>query len=478
MMAERAYRRLRFRVYPTVAQAEMLEQWSRACVRIWNAALEQRQQVWRDYAVVEASDGTWRLRYDPSRAGGPTLMAGRSTPAVLARGLPSRAKVLGPDGQPVDGQVRQLQQARAEIDWVAAVPAKIANNVLYQLDKAYQAAWRRLRAGQPAGFPRYKRARHHVAVAFPTHGQTHKIVVDRSGVETFWMRLAGTGRGPLLKCRSDLPLDGLELGEMTIWEKAGRWWGSIVVRELAPPPPEWEDEPRICGINRGVLHLFTVDDGTKMPPIDIPEGELRELKRLQRKAARQHLTNNRANMDRRGRMLPGRRRVFSAQEQATRRRITRLYERHANIRREQVSLAANWLLDRYQVICVERFEIWAMMRDSYDIPLPRSRTRDLRRRILNQGWGELVMMLRQRAVARGRVVIEVDSRHISTTCPECGTVTEPAVGARSRLFVCGHCGHREDVDVVAARNVRMRGEALLAAERARQRTRRERSVAT
>lgn len=467
-----AYRRHRFRVYPTPRQERLLAEWSRVCTEVWNAAVEQRRRLYRDYTAVETDDGTWRIKWDRS-PGGVSLDSGRSGPGAWVPGLPRQARILDHQGEPIRGQVRQLQEARAELPWLAAVPANVTNAVLYRLDRAYQDAWRRLRAGRPAGFPRFRRHRR-VAVAFPSIGATHRLISSPPGSRIMWLHISGARGGkPIgrLRCRTHIPLDGHDLGELTVWERNGRWWGSIVLRVPQVTPPGWPDpdRPRIVGINRGVVHLLTTDQGVHVPPIQLPEGDLRRLKHLERKAARQHRTNNAGLTDRRGRMLPGRRRVFSRREMATRQQIARLRERHANIRREQLSLLVNRLLDEHDIICIERFDIQGLLRRRReDDEMPVERMRDLRRRIAEQAWGEMATMLRYRAADRGKLLIEVDPRDISSTCPRCGAITDPGF---SRVFRCGRCGHIEDVDVVAARNVRAGGEALLEAERARARAR-------
>src|SRR5215218_5177046 len=68
----------RYRLYPTVGQAERLTRWGHTCRAVWNIALAQRQFVYAQ------------------------------------RGIRLRAA----------GQHRQLTEARAELDWLANQPAR------------------------------------------------------------------------------------------------------------------------------------------------------------------------------------------------------------------------------------------------------------------------------------------------------------------------------------------------------------------
>ncbi len=78
----------------------------------------------------------------------------------------------------------------------------------------------------------------------------------------------------------------------------------------------------------------------------------------------------------------------------------------------------------------------------------------LNRVILDTGWSDLRRMLSWKA---GRL-IAVDPRHTSQTCAACGVVD-----ARSRrtqaAFMCVSCGHADNADINASREIRRRGLA-------------------
>jgi len=90
-----AYSGRRYRAYPTPAQAERLAGWGHSCRAVWNLALEQRRFVWRQ----------------------------------RARAIRSAE------------QCRHLTDARADLPWLADLPAQSAQQVLRQLDRAYENWW-------------------------------------------------------------------------------------------------------------------------------------------------------------------------------------------------------------------------------------------------------------------------------------------------------------------------------------------------
>lgn len=99
----------RYRLYPTLGQAERLTGWGHTCRAVWNVALAQRQFAWTQRRV--------------------TLRA--------------------------VGQCRQLTDARAQLAWLADLPAQSAQQVLRHLDAAYDNWWN---PRHPAGPPRSRSA--------------------------------------------------------------------------------------------------------------------------------------------------------------------------------------------------------------------------------------------------------------------------------------------------------------------------------
>lgn len=474
-------RRHSFRVYPRRRQEQILREWAAVCVLVWNCALEQRQRFYREYTISEGDYG-WILRYRPShtirpgapipdarttkprsrRPDGATLGSGRGGWALSAKGLPRKAGVVDPTCSLVPDQTRQLAAARAELPQIACVPAAVLNQVLCDLDKAYRHMWRRAKAGEAPGAPRYKSARNRVRLTFPSIGKSHQILDWPHSEYTHLLMLvsarAGEKVGPL-RARSDVPLHDRQLGELTIYETRGQWYGSVVLRDVVARPAGSADG--VIGINRGVVHFATTSDGDRLEgfPGD-PELE-QEIARREIAVAWKYQCNNRANLDAQGRLLPGHKRNLTREEAAERRRLARATAAAARKRHQELHLIANDLLDRYQTICIEELDIQQMTRSPHGtVEEPGedvARRSDLNRRILEKCWGEFLRILEYKAAERENRIIRVDPKYISRQCPECGVIRDRRPSDRTRVFRCLACGHTEDVDVVAARNVLVRG---------------------
>jgi transposase len=78
------------------------------------------------------------------------------------------------------------------------------------------------------------------------------------------------------------------------------------------------------------------------------------------------------------------------------------------------------------------------------------------RDITDAGWGMLRQMAAYKEVMRSGRYVEVPARGTTQTCSRCGKVADPPLTLKDRVFRCP-CGHEEDRDVNAARNVLARG---------------------
>lgn len=497
-------RRHRLPLYPTARQVEALEAWHRLLVGVWNAALEQRQTLYRGWEAVPAGDEqdrAWTIRRQarhPPRPHGPRTKSGRPRLAASAHALNITARSAAQQpgvrptgrrkGEPVSfagpasarderllvNQTRQLQDAAAAglldtPEAVPALPAKIRNQVLVQLDQAYEHAYRRLRAGENAGFPQFHSAvRRRPSIALPSIDQTH-AVVHPDGQRTCWIRIERLG---WVKGRSDLPLADLGadrlLGAGTVYrDRAGRWWCSLTIRaedpygNRGPREPGTQQGLRVVGVDRGVRKLAAASDGRRWyPPAELAP-LLAQRVALQRTMARQWRTNNAGRLAADNRLLPGRTAVRSHRWEITRRKLAALDDRIVRLRDQHLHQIANDLAATADVIVIENLNIKNMThtaRGTLTDPGRNVRAKAaLNRSILNSGWGRLHRMLADRAEVYGIELVAIPARDTSRTCaePECGHCEED--NRHGESFTCLACGHADDADVNAARVIRMRG---------------------
>jgi putative transposase len=127
----------------------------------------------------------------------------------------------------------------------------------------------------------------------------------------------------------------------------------------------------------------------------------------------------------------------------TERRIARLHERVANLRREQAHQLTTALTREFGVLGVETLAVKNLMRN-----------RRLARHIADVGWGTVLAQLGYKTSwSDGSVLVAADRFYSSSkTCSCCGAV-KAKLRLAERIFTCDACGHVQDRDLNAALNL-------------------------
>ena len=236
----------RYRAYPTPEQAGRLTGWGHSCRAVWNLALEQRQYLYRH------------------------------------RGLTLRSVE----------QCAQLTRARGEVPWLADLPAQSAQQVLRQLDRAFDNWWN---PQHPAGAPTFRKRSTGLAVPFP--GQAVKVrKLNRKWAEVRLPRIGG------VRFRLSRPLGGV-VRNATVRRDGLGWHVSFgVATDTRPVAPNGLPG---CGVDFGVACSAYVSDepSPRLLPPTLTTGEQRRLQGLERRKARQVRWAKRHNRGRYSRRL-------------------------------------------------------------------------------------------------------------------------------------------------------------------------------
>ena len=87
----------------------------------------------------------------------------------------------------------------------------------------------------------------------------------------------------------------------------------------------------------------------------------------------------------------------------------------------------------------------------------------LNKSILDQGWGMMIDMMDYKQQWCGGLLIKVNPRFTSQTCFECKHVAKENRRTQAK-FECVECGHQENADIKAAKNILSAGHAALSVE--------------
>ncbi len=230
---------------------------------------------------------------------------------------------------------------------------------------------------------------------------------------------------------------------ITLSNRAGRWYASIQVEQMIEVPKHPSGSE--VGIDAGIKCFAAFSDGTMVQGVNSFRRQERALAREQRKLSRkQKGSNNRKKQ---------------------KRKISRLHQKIANVRSDFLHKLSTQVSENQARVYVEGLHIRNMSSSaSGTIEDPGTGVRaksGLNKSILDQGWGEFRRQLEYKLLWKGGRLIEVDFRYTSQTCSCCGYRAKENRQSQA-LFRCVACGHEENADVNAAKNIITVGQTEMA----------------
>ena len=307
-------------------------------------------------------------------------------------------------------QLRKVKVEKATSPYALDIHSHILQNVVADLDQAFQAFFRRVKAGENPGYPRFKGRNRFAGFGFKEYGNGFKVDGRR-------LKLSGIGR---IAVRWHRKLEGM-IKTARVFCRAGKWFVAFCCDVEKPEPLPRTGES--IGIDLGLLRLATFSTGEKKENPRWYRGILRELRVLQRKIARCVMGSR------------NRRRLIG--------RLQRLMVHVANARKDFLNKFVHELVTRFDRIVLEDLRVAAMVHGRFAMS------------ILDAGWSYLVSRLTHKAESAGREVVLVDPAYTSKTCSGCGAVFEH-LSLWDRWVECG-CGVSLDRDHNAAIVVFQRG---------------------
>jgi putative transposase len=254
-------------------------------------------------------------------------------------------------------QLAKVKELKASNHYAKGIHSHVLQVVVTDLEKAFQAFFRRVKAGATPGYPRFKGRNRFDSFGFKEYGNGFKLDGRR-------LKLTGIGR---VAVRWHRPLEG-QIKIIRITRRAGKWYASFACEvEAAPLPATGRD----IGVDVGIASLITTSAGDKEAHPSWYRASQRTLRVLQRRVAR--------------------RKQGSANRRKAVLQLQRQHERIANARKDCLKKLAHRLITTYDRIALEDLRITNMVRN-----------RHLATSILDAGWGYLVQHLRakrQRLVA-------------------------------------------------------------------------------
>jgi putative transposase len=311
-------------------------------------------------------------------------------------------------------QANQLKAIRQFDEDAAWVNFSSVQQTLRRLDKAFQAFFRRIRAGEKPGYPRYKGRQWFNAVCY----------VYNDGLRLAGQRLSiqRVGKVRLFQHRP-LPDDAKIKMVVIKRDGCGNWYA---VFQVELPDIEPMTTPlAAAGIDMGLMSFIALSNGEEVDnPRWFREGEER-LAKLQRIRSRcKRGSNHYAELTR---------------------LIRQHHERMGNRRKDFHHKLSRALVNRFPLLFVEDLNIRGLSRSH------------VAKSMADAGWSQFLFFLDYKAANAGGQKIEVDARGTSQYCPECGCSVEKSLSIR--IHRCQSCGYVAPRDVAAAQVILKRGLA-------------------
>ncbi|SHF49122.1 transposase, IS605 OrfB family, central region [Desulforamulus putei DSM 12395] len=348
----------KYRLYPTKEQSHKMHEICFLCSLVYNQFLEERREAWEIFGVSLSC-------YE---------------------------------------QIKALPIKKEDDPRLKQVFSQVLQDVARRVDKTFRAFFRRVKAGETPGYPRFKPAQRYNSFTYPQSGFSLK---DN--------RLVLSKIGPV-KIKLHRPMDG-KVKTLTIRRQNGKWYACFSVEiDAVPLPPTG----KVCGIDMGLEKFLTTSNGEMFHnPRQLRQAE-KKLKQHQRRVSRRKKGSNR-------------------RKKAVR-DLARCHEKVANQRRDLHHKVACSLVNRYDMIAIEDLQVKNMTQNHH-----------LAKSIADAGWGNFRLILTSKAESAGRKVVEVDPKHTSQLCSRCGAEVKKKLS--QRWHHCPACGLSIDRDVNAAINI-------------------------
>ena len=363
---------------------------------------------------------TYKCRVKLSSAGHERLGEIFSMSAELYNaGLESRIDCYRKTGESrsLYDQYKELVQVRAELPEFEAVSSIVFRGVLSRLDKAYKSFFRRVKAEEKAGFPRFKSSRRWRTIEI--NDQCWRMLKKQG--DKLVLKIKGLPRIEVKSSR-ELPPNAL-LKAIRITRKPLR---TEVALSYDLPTPEAKPEVNNpVGIDMGISKRFTTSNGESAEKREI---DRKRLIRLQRSVSRKKKGSN------------NRRKAVSL--------LAKEWQRLTDKERDYLHRLTSEIARMYDFIAVEKLKTKNMLRNT-----------NLAKNIQEQTWGKFITLLDEKAESAGVKMVGVNPKGTSQECSSCGATVKKDLSVRAHKC---DCGLEMDRDVNAAINILHRGLASIA----------------
>ena len=312
-----------------------------------------------------------------------------------------------------------LTQWKAEKPSLKEVHSQVLQNVQERVELAFKAFFRRVKAGETPGYPRFK-----------GYGRYDSLTFKQSGFKLDGDRLTLSKIGDVrIKLHRPICAD---IKTLTIQrDSVGNWYACFSCECQPQPLPT---NHNVVGIDLGLTTFAYFSNGDKIERQRWMKQDANDIARLQRKKEK---------------FAKG-----SAQRRKVVHALCHAYERTANRRNNFAHQESRKLVNEYQFIAFEKLDIQQMQ-----VNAGAHWAKTISRGIADVAWGQFVQFTTYKAENAGRGVALVNPRGTTQTCSGCGSIIPKDLSVR--IHDCPTCGLKISRDHNAALNILARGLASI-----------------
>ena len=277
-------------------------------------------------------------------------------------------------------------------------------NAQLRVDLAFKAFFRRVKAGDNPGYPRFKSFDRYDSFTFPQDG--FKLIDNK-------LRISKVG---FVKIKLHRPIVGT-VKTCTVHRRNNKWYACFSV-EYTPKPLRKNN--KAVGIDVGIETFAFFSTKEKVANPRFFETDQNALAKAQRKLSKQ--TKN------------------SSEWIKAKKVVNRIYERISNRRHNFIHQESRKIVNKFGTICIENLNIQPMLGNHY-----------LAKSISGVAWNQFAQQLFFKAEEAGRKIVAVNPAYTSQRCSQCGTIVKKSLS--TRWHKCPICNIRLHRDYNASLNI-------------------------
>lgn len=316
----------------------------------------------------------------------------------------------------------------SEYSFLKVIHSQPLQQTLMCLDKALKEAFDKK---NPKRFPRFKKKGLHNSFRYPQSFKideyNHRLYLPKIG----W-----------ISYRNSRKLIG-NPKNITVSRIHGKWYASIQTEQQIEEVSH--SSQSMVGIDLGIAQFATLSDGEFFSPVNSYRKQESTLKRAQRNLSRKI--------------------KFSQNWKKQRCKVNRIHKRITDIRNDFLHKTSTYISKNHAMIVIEDLKVSNMSCSaSGTLISPGKNVRaksGLNKAILDQGWHAFRRFLEYKQAWRGGNVLAISPKNTSRCCNLCGFVSKNNRKTQEQ-FCCMSCGHSENADLNAAKNILAAGHAVLA----------------